>query len=65
MKTRLTALVLTLWSLAGVAGAQDTDAFYKGVQAYRAHDYILAASWFHGFWSDHRNTLIRPNKLSE
>ena len=46
MKTLLTGLVLTLWSWAGIAGAQDTDAFYKGVQAYRAHDYVLAASWF-------------------
>lgn len=46
MKTLLTGLVLTLWSLAGVVGAQDAAAFYKGVQAYRAHDYVLAASWF-------------------
>ena len=46
MKTLLTGLVLTLCSLAAIAGAQDTDAFFKGVQAYRAHDYVLAASWF-------------------
>ena len=46
MKTLLTGLLLTLWSLAAIAGAQDTDAFFKGVQAYRARDYVLAASWF-------------------
>ena len=46
MKTLLTGLLLTLWSLASVVGAQDADAFYKGVQAYRAHNYVLAASWF-------------------
>ena len=46
MKPLLTGLVLTLWSLAGVVGARDADAFFKGVQAYRAHDYVLAASWF-------------------
>ena len=44
MKTLLTGLLLTLWSLASVVGAQDADAFYKGVQAYRARDYVLAAS---------------------
>jgi TPR repeat protein len=46
MKTLFTALILTLWSWASVVGAEDTDAFFKGVQAYRAHDYVLAASWF-------------------
>ena len=46
MKTLLTGLLLTLWSLAGVVGAQDADPFFKGVQAYRSHDYVLAASWF-------------------
>ena len=46
MKTLLTGLFLTLWSWAAVVGAQDTDAFFRGVQAYRAHDYVVAASWF-------------------
>ena len=46
MKTLLTGLLLTLWSLTGIVGAQDADAFFKGVQSYRAHDYVLAASWF-------------------
>ena len=46
MKTLLSGLVLTLWLWAGVAGAQDTDTFFKGVQAYRAREYVAAASWF-------------------
>ena len=46
MKILLTGLVLALWLWAGVAGAQDTDAFFKGVQAYRARDYVGAVSWF-------------------
>ena len=46
MKTLLTGLLLTLWSLTGIVGAQDADAFFKGVQSYRARDYVLAASWF-------------------
>src|SRR5258705_3922798 len=46
MKILLTGLVLALWLWAGVAGAQDADAFFKGVQAYPTRDYVRAASWF-------------------
>jgi TPR repeat protein len=46
MRILLTGLMLTLWLWAGFAGAQDNDAFYKGVNAYRTRDYVRAASWF-------------------
>ena len=46
MKILLSGLVLALWLWAGVAGAQDIDAFFKGVQAFRTRDYVLAESWF-------------------
>ena len=46
MRILLTGLVLALSLWAGVAGAQDADTFFKGVQAYRARDYAGAASWF-------------------
>jgi TPR repeat protein len=46
MKILLTGLVMALWLWAGVAGAQDADAFFKGVQAYRTRDYVRAASCF-------------------
>ena len=46
MKILLTGLGVAFWLWAGVAGAQDADAFFKGVQAYRTRDYAGAASWF-------------------
>lgn len=46
MKILLTGLVLALWLSAGVAGEQDADAFFKGVQAYRTRDYVGAVLWF-------------------
>jgi TPR repeat protein len=46
MKNLLTGLGVALWLWASVAGAQDADAFFKGVQAYRTRDYVGAASWF-------------------
>jgi len=46
MKILLCGLMLTWWLWAGFAGAQDDDAFFKGVKAYRTRDYVSAASWF-------------------
>ena len=46
MRIPLTGLVLALCLWAGVATAEDADAFFKGVQAYRSRDYVGAASWF-------------------
>ena len=46
MKILIAGLALALWLSAGVAGEQDNDAFFKGVQAYRTRDYVGAASWF-------------------
>jgi TPR repeat protein len=46
MKILLTGLAVALWLWASVSPAQDDDAFFKGVQAYRARDYAGAASLF-------------------
>ena len=46
MKILLTGLLLASCLWAGVATTQDADAFFKGVQAYRARDYAGAVSWF-------------------
>ena len=46
MRILLSGLMLTLWLCAGLAGAQDADAFFRGVQAYRTRDYASAVSWF-------------------
>ena len=46
MKILIAGLALAFWLSAGVAGEQDNDAFFKGVQAYRTRDYVGAASWF-------------------
>lgn len=46
MKAGLSRLALMWWLWAGIVSAQDTDAFFKGVQAYRTGDYNSASSWF-------------------